>query len=116
VKLAKNETGFHVAQLRYSQIIESLMYLANCTRPDISYPVTRLAGHTQCPDKTHWKALNIVLLYWKGTISLELHYLRYHAVLEGYSDASWIANNFGSYGCTGYVFTLGCAEVACRST
>jgi hypothetical protein len=51
-----------------------------------------------------------------GTVSLGLHYLRYPAVFEGYSDASWIATNSGSYGCTGYVFTLGCAAVAWRST
>ena len=30
-------------QLRYSQIIDSLMYLASATRPDISFAVSKLS-------------------------------------------------------------------------
>ncbi|KAL0361366.1 UNVERIFIED_CONTAM: Retrovirus-related Pol polyprotein from transposon TNT 1-94 [Sesamum radiatum] len=37
------------------------------------------------------------------------------AVLEGYSDASWIAKNSGSNGCSGYVFTLGGGAVSWKS-
>ncbi|KAL0299909.1 UNVERIFIED_CONTAM: Retrovirus-related Pol polyprotein from transposon TNT 1-94 [Sesamum angustifolium] len=36
-------------------------------------------------------------------------------VLEGYSDASWIAKNSGSNGCSGYVFTLGGDAVSWKS-
>ena len=115
IPLHKNTTGVPVSQLRYSQIIGSLMYLANCTRPDISFSVTKLSRYTSCPNRTHWKALDMVLRYLKGTISLSLHYKRFSAVLEGYSDASWIAMNSGSYGVTGYVFTLGGGAVAWRS-
>ncbi|KAK4384379.1 Retrovirus-related Pol polyprotein from transposon TNT 1-94 [Sesamum angolense] len=110
VALFKNESGVSVAQLRYSQIIGSLQYLANDTRPDISFSVSKLARYTSCPDKTHWGALDRVLRYLKGTVSLAIHYGRFPAVLEGYSDASWIAKNSGSNGCSGYVFTLGGAQ------
>ncbi|KAL0423271.1 UNVERIFIED_CONTAM: Retrovirus-related Pol polyprotein from transposon TNT 1-94 [Sesamum radiatum] len=106
VALFKNESGVSVVQLRYSQIIGSLQYLANGTRPDISFSVSKLARYTSCPDKTHWGALDRVLRYLKGTVSLAIHYGRFPAVLEGYSDASWIAKNSGSNGCSGYVFTL----------
>ncbi|KAL8149671.1 hypothetical protein AgCh_006619 [Apium graveolens] len=106
VGLIKNSSGIPVSQLRYSQIIESLQYLANVTRPDISYSVSKLARYTSCPNKTHWEALNRVLRYLKGTISLGLHYRRFPGVHEGYSDASWIAKKSGSNGVTAYVFTL----------
>ncbi|KAL0368507.1 UNVERIFIED_CONTAM: Retrovirus-related Pol polyprotein from transposon TNT 1-94 [Sesamum calycinum] len=110
VALFKNESGVSVAQLRYSQIIGSLQYLANGPRPDISFSVSKLARYTSCPDKTHWGALDRVLRYLKGTVSLAIHYGRFPAVLEGYSDASWIAKNSRSNGCSGYVFTLGGAQ------
>ncbi|KAL2230679.1 UNVERIFIED_CONTAM: Retrovirus-related Pol polyprotein from transposon TNT 1-94 [Sesamum indicum] len=51
VALFKNKSGVPVAQLRYSQIIGSLQYLANGTRPDISFSVSKLARYTSCPDK-----------------------------------------------------------------
>ena len=57
-----------------------------------------------------------VLRYLKGTASLALHYVRFLTVLEGYSDASWIAKNSESNGCTGYVFTLGGGTVSWKST
>ncbi|KAK4391365.1 Retrovirus-related Pol polyprotein from transposon TNT 1-94 [Sesamum angolense] len=85
-------------------------YLANGTRPDISFSVSKLARYTSCPDKTRWGALDRVLRYLKGTVSLAIHYGRFPVVLEGYSDASWIAKNSGSNGCSGYIFTLGGAQ------
>ncbi|KAL0388068.1 UNVERIFIED_CONTAM: hypothetical protein Sradi_2688600 [Sesamum radiatum] len=56
-----------------------------------------------------------VLRYLKGTVSLAIHYGRFPTVLEGYSDASWIAKNSGSNGCSGYVFTLGGGAVSWKS-
>ena len=116
VALVKNSSGVPVSQLRYSQIIGSLQYLANVTRPDISYSVSKLARYTSCPNKTHWEALDRVLRYLKGTISLGLHYRRFPGVLEGYSDASWIAKKSGSNGVTGYVFTLAGGAVSWKSS
>ncbi|KAK4400771.1 Retrovirus-related Pol polyprotein from transposon TNT 1-94 [Sesamum angolense] len=115
VALFKNESGVSVAQLRYSQIIGSLQYLANGTKPDILFSVSKLSRYTSCPDKTHWGVLDMILRYLKDTVSLAIHYGRFPAVLEGYSDASWIAKNSGSNGCSGYVFTLGGGAVSWKS-
>ncbi|KAL0451634.1 UNVERIFIED_CONTAM: hypothetical protein Slati_1141500 [Sesamum latifolium] len=85
-------------------------YLANGTRPDISFSVSKLARYTSCPDRTHWGALDKVLRYLKGMVLLVIHYGRFPAVLEGYNDASCIAKNSRSNGCSEYVFTLGGAQ------
>jgi hypothetical protein len=44
-------------QLRYSQIIGSVMYLASATRPDISFVVSKLSPFTSNMGDDHWRAL-----------------------------------------------------------
>ncbi|XP_073305794.1 uncharacterized protein [Primulina huaijiensis] len=56
VHLAKNR-GEPVSQLEYSRIIGSLMYITNCTRPDIACAVNKLSRFTSNPSDAHWKAL-----------------------------------------------------------
>ncbi|KAK4389715.1 hypothetical protein Sango_2308500 [Sesamum angolense] len=58
VALFKKESGVPIAQLRYSQIIGSLQYLTNGTRPDIFFLVSKMARYTSCPDRTHWGGLD----------------------------------------------------------
>jgi hypothetical protein len=48
-------------------------------------------------------------------MNYEIHYFRYPAVLEGYSDANWISDVDELYAMSGYVFTLGGAVVSWRS-
>ncbi|KAL0310412.1 UNVERIFIED_CONTAM: hypothetical protein Scaly_2930700 [Sesamum calycinum] len=115
IKLIRSTDGIAISQSHYVEKIIENLYLANGTRPDISFSVSKLARYTSCPDKTHWGALDRVLRYLKGTVSLAIHYGRFPAVLEGYSDASWIAKNSGSNGCSGYVFTLGGGAVSWKS-
>ena len=110
-KLKKN-TGDAVSQLQYSQVIGSLMYLMNATRPDIAYSVSRLSRYTSNPGKDHWEALVRVLRYLKYTITYGLHYTKYPPVLEGYSDANWISDNTETKSTSGYVFTLGGAAIS----
>ncbi|KAL0368431.1 UNVERIFIED_CONTAM: Retrovirus-related Pol polyprotein from transposon TNT 1-94 [Sesamum calycinum] len=86
--LAKNKDEPE-CQIEYSRIIGSLMYIMNCTRPDIAYAVNKLSRFTSNPSKDHWKGLIRVLRYLKYTSNYGLHYTRYPAVLEGYSDVSW---------------------------
>jgi hypothetical protein len=48
-------------QLRYSQMIRSLMYLASATRPGISFAVSKLSQFTSNPGDDHWCALERVM-------------------------------------------------------
>ncbi|KAK4389523.1 Retrovirus-related Pol polyprotein from transposon TNT 1-94 [Sesamum angolense] len=104
--LAKNKDEPE-CQIEYSRIIGSLMYIMNCTRPDIAYAVNKLSRFTSNPSKDHWKGLIRVLRYLKYTSNYGLHYTRYPAVLEGYGDANWISDSKDTKSTSGYVFTIG---------
>ena len=59
-----------VSQLKYSQLIGSLLYIFNRTRPDISYAVGRLSRYTSNPSRKYWTALERVFRYLKGTVAI----------------------------------------------
>jgi hypothetical protein len=102
-------------QLRYSQIIGSLMYLASATRPDISFVVSKLSRFVSNPGDDHWRALERVMRYLKGTSNYEIHYSGNPKVLEGYSDSNWISDADEIKATSGYVFTLGGGAVSWKS-
>ena len=105
-------SGRAVAQLEYASVIGSFMYAAQCTRPDISFAVSKLSRFTINPSVDHWKAIGRVLGYLKKTKNLCLHYSKFPSILEGYTDASWIANLGDNLSTTGWVFTLGGGAVS----
>ena len=63
--LKKNKRD-NVSQPEYANIISSLMYLMNYTRPDIAYTVSRLSRYTHNPDRHRWDVLRHMLRYLKG--------------------------------------------------
>jgi hypothetical protein len=73
LKLCKNR-GHGINQLLYSQIIGSLMYLADAIRPDISFVVNKLSRFTFNPGSDHWCALEHVMRYVRDTSTYGLHY------------------------------------------
>ena len=105
-----------ISQLEYSRIIGSLMYVMNCSRPDIAYSVSKLSRYTSNPRVDYWKEIIRVLRYLRYTQNYGLHYTRYLVVLEGYSDANWISDMKDTKSTSGYVFTLSGAAVSWKSS
>lgn len=56
VHLKKNQ-GEPFSQLKYSQMIGSLLYIVNKTRPDISYAVGILSRYTHNHSSENWNTL-----------------------------------------------------------
>jgi hypothetical protein len=102
-------------QLGYSQIIGSLMYLASATRPDISFAVSKLSRFFSNLGDDHWRALERVLRYLKGTVRYCIHYTRYPRILEDYCDVNWISDADEIYATSRYVFSLGGGVVSWKS-
>ena len=113
--LSKNN-GKILSQQEYTQAIGSLMYVMNCTRPDIAYAVSELTRYTSNPGPAHWKAIVRVLRYLKYTQNYGLHYSKYPAVLKGYCDANWISDTKDSKSISGYLFTLGGGAMSWKSS
>ncbi|KAK2382392.1 hypothetical protein QL285_069931 [Trifolium repens] len=114
VKLFKN-TGESVRQTEYASIIGSLRYATDCTRPDIAYVVGLLCRFTSGPNNEHWEAIERVMRYLKRTMNLRLHYKRFPAVLEGYSDADWNTLSDDSKATSGYIFNIAGGAVSWKS-
>ena len=71
---------------RSAEILSNLwfmMYLASAMRPDISFAVSKLSWFVSNPEDDHWKALERVMHYLKGTMDYKIYYIGW--VIEGYS-------------------------------
>ena len=84
----EKEGQFLIPNRQYREVVGSLLYLANCTRPDISYAVNVLSRHQIEPTKVEWNMTKRVLQYLSGTRNLGLIYRAKSEGLVGYSDAS----------------------------
>jgi Reverse transcriptase (RNA-dependent DNA polymerase)/gag-polypeptide of LTR copia-type/Integrase core domain/GAG-pre-integrase domain len=89
----------------YREVVGSLMYLAVCTRPDISQAVGALARYMSCPLKQHWDAAKGVLRYVKGTTDVGIWFGK-RGGFQGYCDADYAGDLDTRRSTTGYVFTL----------
>jgi Icc-related predicted phosphoesterase len=63
----------------------------------------------------HWRAVERVMRYLKGTMSYGICYTGYPKVLEGYSDANWIFDADELYATSGYVFLLRGGAISWKS-
>ena len=57
-----------------------------------------------------------VLVYLDDTQNYALHYNKYPAVLEGYSDVNWITGSTETKFISGYIFTIGGGAISCKSS
>ncbi|KAM1635108.1 hypothetical protein ACFXTN_011968 [Malus domestica] len=88
----------------YLSAIGALLYLAQCTRPDISFAVNILARYSNAPTCRHWNGVKDICRYLKGTTDLGLFYTcespsaaAFYGPwidfrLVGYADARYLSN------------------------
>ncbi|CAB1096365.1 unnamed protein product [Ectocarpus sp. CCAP 1310/34] len=78
--------------VQFREVVGSLMWIANQTRPDISNAVRAVARHSHEPKKSHWKAAQKILNYLLETTHLALKYKQDTLVAVGtlvYVDADF---------------------------
>ncbi|CAI7793970.1 unnamed protein product [Closterium sp. NIES-54] len=103
----------------YPKLVGCLMYLMTCTRPDLAYPLSRLARYVAPGrhQKVHWEAEKRVLHYLCSTSSMGLVFGRQGSVvLTSHSDASWVDDQTTHRSTESYSFSLSSGSVSWRST
>ena len=75
----------------YREIIGSLIYIMSCTRPDLSYVVTKLSQFMSKPTTAHLNYAKNVLRYLKGTKDQSIFFYKSsgHLNLTGFCDSDW---------------------------
>ena len=103
-------------EVPYLSAIGALMYLANCTRPDIAFSVNLLARYSSAPTRRHWKGIQHILRYLSGTTDMDLFYSnKSKEKLLGYADAGYLSDPHKARSQTGYVFNYNGTAISWRS-
>ncbi len=101
----------------FRRVLGQLMYLANCTRPDLSFAVGRLASCMITPCHRDWERVKRLLRYINGTKTYGLTYRKQHTcpTFQTYVDAAYGVGPKRGRSITGYVIHLGSAPILWRS-
>ncbi|KAM0957392.1 hypothetical protein ACFX2A_026052 [Malus domestica] len=124
----EDEEEISEPEVPYLSAIGALLYLAQCTRPDISFSVNLLARYSNAPARKHWNSVKDIFRYLKGNTNLGLFYTRespsvaafygprIDSCLVGYADAGYLSNPHIACSQMGSIFTIGDTVISWRST
>ena len=81
------------SEVPYLSVIGALMYLANCTHPDITFSINLLARYSFALTQRHWNGINHILRYLQGITYISLFYLNeLKQQLLGYADVRYLSD------------------------
>lgn len=116
---------FAKKKLPYRRVVGSIMYLAQCTRPDLAHAVGTLSQHLERPSSAHWEAALHVLRYLRGTTKLGIVYSSSNSIVvsgqksferpTSRCDADWAGDPSTRRSTTGYIFVLAGGAISWRS-
>lgn len=90
MKQLENSTNNSPIIAPYREIIGCLIYLVTCTRPDISFAVSKLSQYLQNPKQCHLVPAKRILRYLSGT---KTHGIQYDGLqglaVAGFSDSDY---------------------------
>ncbi|KAL6568032.1 hypothetical protein OROHE_003716 [Orobanche hederae] len=114
----ESSEGFLGPEVPYLNAIGALMYLEQCTTPDISFAVNLLARYSSEPTRRHWNGIKHIFCYLSGTIVLGLSYLKEatNSGLVGYADAGYKSDPHKARSQNGYLFCYNGTTISWRST
>ena len=72
--IALEKGGEHDSSLPFRNLLECLLWIARCPRPDIMASVIYMAQFCACATKEQFVQLKRILLYMSGIVDLVLHF------------------------------------------
>ncbi|XP_070672499.1 secreted RxLR effector protein 161-like [Malus domestica] len=116
-------------EVPYLSAIGALLYLAQCTRPDISFTVNMMSRDDNVSIHRHWNGVKEIFCYLEGMMDLGLFYthessrgavaplgLRVDSCLIGYAYTGYLFDSHRACSQTGYVLTIRDIAISWRST
>ncbi|XP_031271423.1 secreted RxLR effector protein 161-like [Pistacia vera] len=106
-------------EVLYLNAIGALVYLAQCTRPNIAFAVNLLARFSSVPIRRHWNGIKHVCRYLSVTKDFGLFYPRKSVndpKLVDYTNAGYLYDRHKAHSHTGYVFTYNGTAISWCST
>lgn len=99
----------------YRELIGSLIYLTNATRPDIAYAANTLSRFCSDPGEKHWNLAKRVLRYLKGTKTYGIKYEKSKQKLNAYTDSDWAGDIEDRRSQSGSVIVLAGGAISWKS-
>ena len=101
-----------MSKVPYSSIVGSLMYSMMYTKPNNAHAVGVVSKYMNNPSKEHWREVQWIVRYLRGTTSHALCFGGSNIVLQGYVDANMEGDKVNRRSTTGYVFTMGGTKIS----
>ena len=100
-----------MSKIPYREAVESLIWLASGTRPDIAYAVSQVARFNANPGIEHWKAIVKIFRCLQGTLNMGIKFspTPYKSELlsvKGYVDSDHVRCVDTRRSITGYMFVM----------
>ena len=91
---------------RYCELLGSMLYIANTTRPDIAHAVGVLSRYRMTPTTSHWNEAIRVLQYIVKTRHMVLSLGEGDDILVGWVDADYAGDLGHRYSTSGFAFSV----------
>jgi hypothetical protein len=99
----------------YQEVVGSVLYLTQCTRPDIGFSVNDVSRFNQKHGNSHWTAVKRILRYLKGTANYKFRFERSDEEISAYCDSDWGSDIDKRRSCSGYTIKYGSTPVIWNS-
>jgi hypothetical protein len=91
----------------YREAVGKLLYIAGNTRPDISFATSQVSQFLNNPSEEHWKAVQQIFRYLKGTMEYSINYQKQNALnLTAHCDSDWAGSHEGFKSISGTMILL----------